>query len=212
MALPATDNFNRGPAGTGGANWTDQFGGITIPVTNTIKGTTAGDYNLALWNADVFSNDQYSQAKYLGGAFAGVGVRHSGSAGSRNAYYLLCNQAGATRLTKVVAGTLTDLIAPGSVPDPATNDIIKISVVGTLITVYINGVSQGSANDSSLTSGSAGVLFYDTNAELDDWEGGNAGGGAVLTGTAIGGITEADVVAGGKVITVTLTGNAWIAN
>ena len=33
---------------------------------------------------------------------------------------------------------------------------------------------------------------------------------AVLTGTAVGGITEANVVAGGKVITITLTGDTFI--
>lgn len=34
---------------------------------------------------------------------------------------------------------------------------------------------------------------------------------ATLTGTALGAITEADVVAGGKTIIITLTGDAWVA-
>lgn len=39
-----------------------------------------------------------------------------------------------------------------------------------------------------------------------------AGVSAALSGTAIGGITEADVVAGGKTIIITLTGDTFIAN
>ena len=34
---------------------------------------------------------------------------------------------------------------------------------------------------------------------------------AALTGTAAAGITEADIRAGGKVLTITLTGDTWIA-
>ena len=34
---------------------------------------------------------------------------------------------------------------------------------------------------------------------------------AALTGTAVGGITEADIVTGGKTIIITLTGDTWVA-
>ena len=34
---------------------------------------------------------------------------------------------------------------------------------------------------------------------------------AALTGTAVGGITESDIVAGGKTIIITLTGDTWVA-
>jgi hypothetical protein len=36
-------------------------------------------------------------------------------------------------------------------------------------------------------------------------------GSAALTGTMVGGITESDVVSGGKVLTITLTGDTFIA-
>lgn len=39
-----------------------------------------------------------------------------------------------------------------------------------------------------------------------------ASGSAALTGTAAAGITEADIVAGGKTIILTVTGDTWIAN
>lgn len=57
------------------------------------------------------------------------------------------------------------------------------------------GSNNGTVSGASLVSGE-----------------GPYGGSAVLTGTAVGGITEADVVTGGKVITVTLTGDTWIPN
>jgi hypothetical protein len=210
MSLPAQDTFNRA-AGDVGANWTPQTGGFQVNAASECEGTAAGAYNQSFWNADAFANNQYSQGVYLGGGFFGVAVRASGTAGSRNGYYCLLNQAGNSRVSKVVAGTITDLIAPGSLPDPATNDLVKITAVGTTIAVYYNGILQGTTTDSSLTTGSAGLMFYDNNARLDTWEGGNITSvSAAITGTAAAGITEADVVAGGRTIIITLSGTNWI--
>jgi hypothetical protein len=44
------------------------------------------------------------------------------------------------------------------------------------------------------------------------WATGEAGAVAVVTGTAAGGLTEAEVVAGGDTIIVTLTDDTWVAS
>jgi hypothetical protein len=59
---------------------------------------------------------------------------------------------------------------------------VRLEVSGTTLTVKYNGTTIDTATDSSLASGSAGVVCYDAGAfeRADDWEGGNlgAGGGA----------------------------------
>lgn len=174
MSLPATEDFNEGN-GVTPANWTEVYNGIQCTSLDRGKADTPADYNIAYWASDVFSNDQYAQARYVGGnGYGGPAARVSGSGGTRSAYYALLGQVGASRLSKVVNGAITDLIAPGGISDPVNNDIAKVTVEGTSIKVYYQGVQQGTTQtDSSLASGSAGVIFFDTNTELDDWEGGN---------------------------------------
>lgn len=173
MALPATDNFNTG-IGEPSASWTQNHNGFNITASNNARGDNVADFNHMYWNADAFANDQYSQAKCTGNGFEGVGVRMSGGAGSHNGYYIICNQTGGTRLSKVVAGSVTNLIGPGSLADPVPSDILRIEVSGTSITVKYNGVTQTGTPlvDASLASGSAGLVTFGGGV-LDDWEGGN---------------------------------------
>jgi hypothetical protein len=177
MALPATDNFARGAQSDLGANWTDVYNGLSTTAGDQATLDVAADYNIALWNADSFNDDQYSQAVYVSGSFGGVAVRVSGSGGTRNAYYALVAVAG-SRLSKVVNGSITDLIGSGSFPNPTAGQLIKITVTGDELEVFYDGVSQGTTTDASLTSGSAGLIGYHSGTVLmDDWEGGNIGGG-----------------------------------
>jgi len=56
-----------------------------------------------------------------------------------------------------------------------TTDTIKFSVVGTTLTVYKNGVSQGTRTDSTYSSGNPGFGMYSgvpSGSGVDDWEGG----------------------------------------
>lgn len=173
MSLPATEDFNEGNTVTP-VNWTEVYNGIQCNSIDHGKGDTPADYNIAYWSSDAFANDHYALMKYLGGGFCAPAARVSGSGGTRSAYYPLVAQVAASRLSKVVNGSITDLIAPGGISDPSINDIIKVTVEGTSIKVYYSGVQQGSTQtDSSLASGSAGLVFFDNNGEVDDWEGGN---------------------------------------
>jgi hypothetical protein len=57
----------------------------------------------------------------------------------------------------------------------------------------------------------AALLDTDLAAIYADGLAGGASVSAVLTGTGVGGITEQDVVAGGKTFVITLSGDEWIA-
>lgn len=70
---------------------------------------------------------------------------------------------------------------------PSINDVWKIDIVGSTITVYVNGSSVGTRTDSAYASGSAGVITYGDNVgNMDNWEGGNVGGGGGGGGGCVG--------------------------
>lgn len=125
----------------------------------------------------------------------------------------------------------TPVIANGSSTAPSTGSI----------TVPANGLAIGSmATDDDNAFVQASTLLFEVEGVGGDTGGGaqyrsttgsldwttdnqqwavagvalNPSGGATaaLTGTAVGGITEADIVAGSKTIVITLTGDTWIAS
>jgi hypothetical protein len=77
---------------------------------------------------------------------------------------------------KFISGTPTDI--GNWTGTCSTGDTMKLEISGTTLTGYINGVSVGTASDSSLSTGNPGIWsFDDSGQELNDWEGGNVGGG-----------------------------------
>lgn len=175
MSLPATESFT-GTDGTSppNSNWTNQDIGIQIK-SNAAASATNGSYGFAYWNADTFNNDQYSQCVLVNAHESGPCVRMSGT---NNAYsfHTRASGGGTTKLFARLSGSFNLLTDFGSIAWVA-GDVAKISVTGTTITCYRNGVSIGTGTDSNLTSGSAGVLALENVADVDTWEGGNVGGG-----------------------------------
>lgn len=184
MALPATDAFT-GTSGTAlqtnNASWSINSGSFVIQ-GNAVTPTGAGVECLARWNADTFSNDQYSQcvAAILatGGVQAGVAVRvsTSGAATGYGAYW----DNTTAYIWKNVAGTWTQLGA--TVSPPAAGQVVRLEVSGTTLTLKYNGVTQATRTDGDITSGAAGLSGYSSGGSgyLDDWEGGNLGGGGSI--------------------------------
>lgn len=184
MTLPATDAFtaaNGTSLTTYSANWTINNGSFVIN-TNGLIGATSVDDSLAHWNADVFSNDQYSQltiAAIVSGGYPGPAVRVPAS--GKTAYFIQSDSADGLYMYKMVAGVETQLGGTGAVV--VANDVLRLEVSGTTLTPKKNGTliaTPGTQTDSTLTSGSAGIDIYDnlTGARVDDWSGGNLGSAA----------------------------------
>ena len=57
-------------------------------------------------------------------------------------------------------GSFTEIGGASAGRRPITGDVLKISIVGSLITIYLNGVSIGTAADSTYTTGNPGVGFF----------------------------------------------------
>lgn len=183
MALPATDAFtaaNGTVLTTYSASWTNNNGSFAINTNSVHPNNGAVDDQAAHWNADVFSNDQYSQGTIVAlGAtiFIGVSVRCHASAFTF--YCIDSDSADGTYLSKYVAGVYTALGSTGSVL--VVSDVLKLEVSGTTLTPKKNGsllVTPGAQTDSAIASGSAGIAGAGngTTSRLDSWEGGNLGG------------------------------------
>lgn len=98
-----------------------------------------------------------------------------------------------------------------SVTYNATTPFVQASSAGTLDFRAITGTSliNNGSRDATNAPNDIRGQSRDSTPTIGHWEVSDLA--AVLTGTAIGGITEADVVAGGKTIVITLTGDTWIA-
>jgi hypothetical protein len=175
MALPATDDFNRANAATLGANWTDQNAGMSVSSNKAVP--TGGAFSQAYWNADIFDDDQYSQAVLgeIGFAssaqYVGALVRASGAASNND--YMLYADFSDVYLGKWVAAAFS-LITTFS-GQSTVGATYRLEVEGTTLRGYKNGVQLGTdQTDSALSSGSAGVMGFNSGtARMDDWEGGN---------------------------------------
>jgi hypothetical protein len=211
MSLPASDTFTRVDTTNLGANWTELTGGTIHTILLNQAHQPGGNGAIAYWSADSFIGDHFSQATISrsDATKSGVAARISGGAiSTQNNYWFGGSTGGTPNLWKHVSGTETSLQTFTGFT-LALNDVIKIEVVGTRIRCFQNGSQIGTdTTDAALSGGAPGLYSYV--ADYTNWSGDNVSGvTASLTGTALGGITEADVVAGGKTIIVTLTGDTW---
>jgi len=170
------------------ANWsTVSASGVESP---NINGADYAQYTgsatgLAYWSADTFTNDQFAQAYTAYDSDAktwGPAVRISPTANTfYSTRYDSCvgGEYFCVILTKVVNGVTTDLGVIAPVVDAYEPETFfsttKITAVGSTISLYLNDVFQGSATDTTIPSGSPGMMFKGpTNAHwLDNFAAGD---------------------------------------
>jgi hypothetical protein len=183
-------------------------GCITGYVSAVVPTGTTADISVTLSNDDFFTvdflvytveNDEFDISEAV--------TATDTSASSTELTFDYTAAAGAT--TAIVMGS-TNGGGKGSIDSPTSPWVIDRS--GTF-----GSVSLAVSLDEE-TAGAKSVLF--------DWGGSDipssgfalsippfpAGGAAAITGTATTGMTETDVIAGGKTIIITLTGDTWIEN
>src|SRR3982751_2712704 len=175
MALPASDTFtaaNGTALQTYNPSWSITIGSFVIQ-SNSVKTNSFATSSIARWNADVFSNDQYSQCTLAALTIdpGGVQVRVATN-GTTNAYGAITDVDSIVEFHKWVAGVYTNM---SSLPFMTAGNVIRIEAFGATLSVYRNGVQYGSTlTDSALASGTAGIGgFSSSNTFLDDWSAGN---------------------------------------
>jgi len=180
--LLVSDNFNRANGGLG-SNWTTwNPSGGDLPLTiASNQCTCAHDANQhgGTRTAESYANDQYSQVEIVSvalNAWVGVVVRDNGTVGQNHYLAIAFNNGGTPEidLYKRVAGTFSFLQGSGGSFNIAGGDVFRLSVIGTTLTVSLNGVARITKTDSTFANGKPGIGLYAANtfAVVDNWQGG----------------------------------------
>lgn len=169
-----TESFNQADSDTLGPDltWVEIDGDIDV-VSNAAE-LQSGNNAFARADTDLSSDDHYAQAvgvnaSSMDGSVA-VGCRASTSA---TTYYRLQeNAADKLRLHKFESGTRT-LIDATSITR-ADNDVIRLECNGSDLTGKLNGTTELTATDTSITGklqgGVGGSINVSTKPRLDDFE------------------------------------------
>lgn len=149
------------------AKW-NQVAGATL-TSSRLPAWNSATAGVVVWDGDTFNPDQQSMcfmSNFLvndGTSSFGPAVRCSDTANT--GYVLQVGMSGVNgqniQLSKLIAGSLTTLIAVGSFTGFALVgpfDAITLQVQGTTLTVLLNGVVAGTATDLSLSSGRPGMF------------------------------------------------------
>jgi Abnormal spindle-like microcephaly-assoc'd, ASPM-SPD-2-Hydin len=164
---PVADTFSG--SGALSSNWTNttSSGQGYVPLaqnTGTVAPSVSGQQGLAIYTGVSFTNDQYSQARFVNhssaGGSTGVCVRMN-AAGNGVCYladwgliYSLANGAGSYPITQ-------------GCPVPASGDTIQLLVVGTTYTCkdVTTGASR-SATDTKYSTGDPAILVDQRNSTI----------------------------------------------
>jgi hypothetical protein len=174
----ATDDFNRADGGPG-ANWTlIQGSGMTISGNGVVPvgSSETGHY----WNAGTLSAAHVSQVKRTTtGNYGGPAVRCS--AGGNGIVWF---NNGVVR--RIVAGGVTPLTSQATF---ASGDVASLSITGTTLEFFKNGVSVGTLVDAGApVGGRPGIIFFNNldspGVKLDDWTGGDLAVAVAAVGRA----------------------------
>ena len=171
VGTTVTDDFNRAN-GDLGANWiTDTTYPASLTISsNAVVSSEYIKYASSIYSG-VFDNDQYAQVRISNpGVYAGVMVRSNGAG---NGYVFSTVNSTTCRITKVTGGVFTVLGSLISVN--AENKTIKLTVSGTTLEAFVDGVSVGTRTDATYLTGSPGLMINTniTTYALDDFEAGD---------------------------------------
>lgn len=170
MALPATDNFDRGD-GALGANWTGSVGSDLTIVSQAVTASSDVTDCSMYWNADIPDAAQYVQL-VLSNADLYAGPTCRGS--TTDWVYLESNTGGSNWAVRWYNGGAFTQIGSFYSTAPADGDLAKITADGSTFKGYINGTERISgSNASAPASGRGGIYCYSNVARVDDFEVGN---------------------------------------
>jgi len=158
-------------------DWTNiRDGGLSIS-----SQAVTGEMGLAgdIWTARTVTSNQYSQievtsTQLTGGQWIGTAVRAQN--GGRNAYvgvYYWNGGRPELLLFKRSGGNWTQLANGYSSGPLTTGTRLKLTAVGTTISLLENGVQRLSTSDRSLSGGAPGIMIYGAGT-AGNWSGGDA--------------------------------------
>jgi hypothetical protein len=211
--LTATDDFNRAN-GALGSNWTAMTDGAMTISSQVAVGNSgqSGDTR----TAETYTSDQYSQiqltsAQPSGGQWIGTAVRSKNSGLDLYVGLYFANYGSPLlMLFKRSGGNFAQLGASYSTSALPAGTTLKLTATGSTISFLLNGAAVITVTDTSLTGGAPGIMAYGP-TQLDNWTGGNIGGGggpSYTVGGTLSGMSGTVVLNdnGGDALTLTANG------
>jgi hypothetical protein len=194
MSFPTTsilDNFNRADQDPLSSSWTNYQGGLKVVSNRCVGKTGLANTDIAYWNSANYADVEL---------YGTVGIKPENDLGTLNLYFrvdtatangyvLVYNKltAGDTLVVyKLTGGSPTQILSISQAI--SLNDVIGISMVGSLITVYRNGSSVGSVSDSTYSAAkriALGVKYTTTSGAWDDVGGGSPAPNVTITPSAL---------------------------
>lgn len=167
-------NTNGTALSTHNANWTVHNGSYTIE-GNELQPNNPGNDSWATY-AGTFDPDQFAESvissTIADNNFAGLVVRCNTS--GTKTYYGLNWDNTRFYFYKYNSGSYNPFEGPVSGADPTPGDLVRLEIVGTTLSFYLNGVLTAQTTDGSIASGNPGVTgFNGTGTRQDDWVGGD---------------------------------------
>ena len=163
-AVTASDDFNRAN-GALGSNWASLQAGMSI-VGNAAAGNGGGLHAMAQWTGSTFGADQWAQGTvtYVSGSqYIGPAVRVNATG---QGYSVTVDNGAAYVSNQTGFGTSTVLLTISGTF--ASGGVLKLGIVGSLLTAYWNGASIGSVTDTTYTTGQPGIRSYG-GGSIDNW-------------------------------------------
>lgn len=166
-ATTLTDNFNRAdadPLGSSseGWSWTEVSGDIDI-VSNEAKGLANGSGARA--ESDLSSDNHYAQqTAVIVSNGAGPAVRFASGADTQ--YFWLCDGSSPNRLFRRETGSNTQI---GGAGNATSGQVVKLSVSGSTLEMFIAGSSVGTQTDTVITGNTRCGMHSELNDRIDDW-------------------------------------------
>ena len=171
-----SDNFGRG-SGNLGSNWTKiRDGGLSVS-SRAVKGTpgVAGD----TWTASKFTSNQYSQIEVTSTQLTGtqwIGTAVRAQNGGQDAYVGAYSWNGGDPELRLYIRSKGNWIRLGygySSGPLATGTRLRITAIGSTISLLENGIQRLSVSNRSLSGGAPGIVMYGPGT-AGNWQGGNA--------------------------------------
>ena len=185
----ASDNFSiadEDPLSSGGlwdGGYSPSAANLKI-VTNRVRAGTIDTDSIATYNGIAPGPDQFSQFTLT--AYDTLVNHNSGglvrgaSPTTKTLYWggaRVRPLTNVSKIRKLISNVETDLAETSTAW--AVNDVVRLEIIGTTITVFRNGTSVLSTTDSDIASGRVGIFMdfdvAESVIEVDDWSGGDFG-------------------------------------
>ncbi len=187
-----SDNFDRANENPIGGNWTKLAWTVPYNIVRSmaissnklipiILQSSGVEWEGVCWNANTFNNDQYCEFKYVQASTYGADfmplVRLTNDANGNSYGFYMWSGGPTARIRKHVNGVVTEITTYGL--GIALNSVYSIEAEGTTIRALVDGVVKFTATDSSVASGTVGMVGPNSNSGapkgFDNFVAGNLG-------------------------------------